>query len=303
MSCARRLVLIASMLVTASYIAVTAPAFAFDGADSASAVPRCQGHPATIVANRGGGYLFGTDGPDVIVGSPRADYISAGDGNDIVCGRGGGDGIEGERGNDLLYGGADGACRPCHGRGTFGDSLEGGPGRDELYGGPGLGHGRLRSGDDRAVYQDAKHGVTVSLAAGRASGEGVDHLHGIEGIFGSYHDDVMIGDKHRNDFSGITGSDIVKARGGNDFIFGGLGNDILDAGAGIDLVFAEEDSDVVRGGPGADLVYGDGFAESGSPSADDVLYGGKGDDFMRADTEDSDNAGNDQLVGGPVMIS
>ena len=93
-------------------------------ADAPTAVPRCQGRPATIVALPGI-ETVGTSGDDVIVGTHGPDVISGGGGNDVICGFGGADVIDGGRGRDQILGG--------NGR----DVLRGGKGRDVIRGGKG----------------------------------------------------------------------------------------------------------------------------------------------------------------------
>ena len=107
--------------------------------------------------------------------------------------------LYGQGGNDTLIGGS-GA-----------DILSGGAGDDLLDGG---------GGRDMAVYRLASAGVTVSLAISgpQDTGEGIDTLISIEDLFGSTHDDLLIGN------------------GGNNYLFGDRGNDILIGGAGFDIL-------------------------------------------------------------------
>jgi len=114
--------------------------------------PSCNGVPATIVANAGGGRLFGTQGDDVIVGSDQRDIIFGRGGNDIICSGDGSDRVYGGRGQDEIFGGA-GADWLFGQRGDdvlngedgndwlFGaqddDILNGGQGQDRLFGGDG----------------------------------------------------------------------------------------------------------------------------------------------------------------------
>ena len=72
----------------------------------------------------------------------------------------------------------------------------------------------------------------------------------------------------------VSGS-LVKARGGNDWVYGNAGNDTLIGGAG---------NDVLYGQAGHDELYGE--------NGDDRLYGGEGDDKLAG------GRGNDYLAGG-----
>ena len=140
-----------------------------------------------------GSTLFGSLGDDV---------LSGGTGNDLIDGQDGNDRITGGDGKDILFGGA--------GK----DYLTGGFGDDILDGGPGF---------DRAVYTDATGGVTINLAAGTASGAGVDTdtLVNIEAAIGSNFADTFnaagfSGDAHvpgspvgYNEFEGKGGDDTI----------------------------------------------------------------------------------------------
>jgi len=116
------------------------------------AIPRCDGHKATIVGTNRSDKLKGTKKADVIVGlggndridgGGGNDIICAGDGNDVVTGGAGNDRIEGGNGNDTLSGGAgndvlDGQAGNDKLSGGAGkDTLSGGAGNDKLSGGSG----------------------------------------------------------------------------------------------------------------------------------------------------------------------
>lgn len=109
------------------------------GAETAAAVVRCAGVPATIV---------GTARRDVIRGTPGRDVVAAMGGDDLVQGLGGDDMICLGPGSDRAVGGP-GDDAVLGGRG--GDRVEGGAGRDLLDGG--AGHDRLLGGPggDRLV--------------------------------------------------------------------------------------------------------------------------------------------------------
>jgi hypothetical protein len=77
----------------------------------------CAGRAATRLPTADG-RIFGSPGPDVIVGDERVNRIRGRGGHDVICGLGGADRIRGGHGRDRLRGGR-GADR-CHG----------GPGKD-----------------------------------------------------------------------------------------------------------------------------------------------------------------------------
>lgn len=109
-------------------------------------------------------------------------------------------------------------------------------------------------------------------------------------------------------YVGGSGNDAPAALGAtNDAMFGGLGDDTLSAGDGSNLLQGNQGSDVLNGGAGKDSIYGGadndtinvgasangGFANfaqgnkgddtiSGSPTDDDTILGGQGDDLIGA---------------------
>jgi RTX calcium-binding nonapeptide repeat (4 copies) len=140
-----------------------------------------------------GGALLGTSSNDILTGTAAIDSIDGLEGNDQISG---GDGA------DMLFGGAGN------------DRLAGNAGNDRLDGGQGF---------DRAVYTDATGGVTINLAAGTASGAGVDSdtLTNIEGVVGSSFADTY-------NAAGFTGDSATPGTpiGFNEFE-GGAGDDTV----------------------------------------------------------------------------
>ena len=116
------------------------------------------------------------------------------------------------------------------------DELLGGGGDDELLGG--LGNDILDGGDgfDIAWYAGVVAGVTVSLAitGPQNTGHGIDTLISIEGVTGSYYDDVLTGNDQANRLFGEPGNDRITGGGGDDIIEGGPGIDVLTGGSGAD---------------------------------------------------------------------
>ena len=110
----------------------------------------CMGRRATIVGTRKGDRIRGTRGADVIVGGGGGDRITGLGGKDRICGAAGSDYVVPGGGNDRVDGGAGS------------DTLAVSAGRDRLSGGGGL---------DWLDYRSSRKGATVSLAAGRATGE------------------------------------------------------------------------------------------------------------------------------------
>ena len=207
-----------------------------------AAPPLCDGKPATIVGTEGDDVLRGTNGDDVIVGRGGDDRLMGGGGNDTLCG---------QRGNDALVGGSGD------------DVLVGGPGSDWVS------YGRA------PFHQDRPNGVVVRLAAGTATGWGIDQLTSIENIIGSRWRDHLVGNRFSNVIKGGDGWDKIKGRRGNDHLLGGpdtdalwgdAGNDLLDGHEGGESLYGGWGNDILRGGPGHDFLIPGG--------GDDIVDGG-----------------------------
>jgi Ca2+-binding RTX toxin-like protein len=189
------------------------------------------------------GYQKGTNGDDTIWGSPEADKIEGLKGHDKIKGNGGDDSIAGDEGNDWLDGG-EGS-----------DYLVGGPGADELLGGVGF---------DYASYTNSPVGVAVSLFHNMAffgDAEG-DTFSGIEGIWGSFHSDILVGDDNDNALVGHGGDDYLWGAGGNDSIHGGDDHDALFGMDGLDHLNGASGNDWIYGGMGGDTLTGGGGADT-----------------------------------------
>jgi subtilisin family serine protease/Ca2+-binding RTX toxin-like protein len=135
--------------------------------------------------------LIGTPMPVTCLGSP-ATIVGTG-ASETIVGTAGDDVIVGQNGDDVLIGGG---------------------GNDKLCG---------EDGTDMADYSSSAANVTVSLAAGTATGEGNDLLNTIERLRGSPMSDVLTGDG---------GDNVLLGENGNDTLRGGLGDDTLSGGGG-----------------------------------------------------------------------
>ena len=138
------------------------------------------------------------------------------------------------------------------------DTLRGGGGDDELLGG--IGNDTLDGGDgyDLAMYAGVIAGVTVSLAVSgpQNTGHGMDTLTNIEGIVGTYYDDVLTGNDAANRLDGDPGNDRIYGGGGDDLIDGGPGIDILTGGAGADtFTMTDFNGDTVTDFSAGDRLY------------------------------------------------
>ncbi|MDQ2984254.1 MAG: calcium-binding protein [Actinomycetota bacterium] len=254
-----------------------------------TAAATCFGKPVTI---QGGAK------DDTIEGTSGSDVISAGDGNDRVYGNGGDDVICGDAGNDFIQ--------------TFtgNDRLDGGEGDDQLVGGQGndeLNGGANTPIGDTAVFYNAPAAVTVFLGDGSATGAGSDRLVGIEGLYGSQHDDTLVGTPADEFFIPSDGNDQVRGGGGLDAalfyspvqvnlaahratgegtdtlsqinaVVGSDAADTITGDSGMNFLFGAAGTDTINGGAGRDLLAGD--FEGSPPFGNDVLSGGPGDDVL-----------------------
>ena len=195
-----------------------------------------------------------------IVGSQHADTIYGGADDNSLTGEGGDDLINGRGGHDFVwYGRASGAVQVNLATGV----ATGGEGNDTLVSIEGLGGSNFAdllignaddnyfvadqfgdaytpnftkggadtiqggAGFDTVDYWNSLARVTVDLATGRANdGAGnIDRLSGIEGIFGSNHNDRLYGDAKANSIAGSAGADLLIGRAGRDTLEGGDGAD------------------------------------------------------------------------------
>jgi Ca2+-binding RTX toxin-like protein len=209
--------------------------------------------------------------------------------NNHLDGTGAGDTIWGLGGDDILHG--------------FGgnDLLIGGSGADDIDGG---------AGSDTSSYQDSTAGVTVSLISNTGSGgyaEG-DTLNNIENLYGSAHNDFLIGNDGANILSGLGGNDTLKGGGGADTLYGDSGNDMLKGGGGADQLNGGSGIDTANyfdSGAGVFVWLGGDHASGGDAEGDELnsienvtgsayadnLWGSDGNNVLNG------NDGNDSLKG------
>jgi len=229
------------------------------GADTLVSIERVIG---SAFADRltGGGSdetFVGGEGADVIDGGAGRDRISFANARqgvqvDLAAGTANGDGadtylniedVEGSAHADTLLGDA-------------GDNLlRGGAGDDVLDG---------RGGFDTVSFSGAAAAVQIDLVLGRATGEGVDTLAGIEGVMGSRF------------------ADTVRVARSSDRVDGGDGLDTVDysrlsTGLTLDLVHAQAEGRIVA----VESIIGTGLADTIVGDAqDNRIRGGLGNDIL-----------------------
>lgn len=243
--------------------------------------------------------ITGSQSDDTLLGTPQRDVIDGLGGNDTIDGRGGHDLICGGNGNDRLLGGAGG------------DVLVGEGGNDVLDGGD-----QPQYYYDFAAYDEAPNAVTVDLAAGNATGIGLDRLVNLEAISGSRFADTLTGSPADDFIRGQSGRDRLKGLSGDDFLGGGEGDDLEIGGGGedtadygdllsvtVNLAMHVATSTIGRdrlqgiedvdGSEYPDRIVGDASANYlRGFGRDDVIIGGGGPDVLEG------NQGNDRLDGG-----
>ncbi len=181
------------------------------------------------------------DSIENVIGSEYGDHIDGTNGGNRLEGGDGSDDIDGGGGNDLVFGG-DGN-----------DVLTGGLGNDVIDGGDGF---------NFVSYRGSSSAVVVDLEneGPQNTGQGIDTILNVTGVYGSTLDDVLQGNGDNNFLYGEEGNDWLFGGGGIDNLLGGEGNDVLVGGQG---------TDAYHGGEGADaFVYGAFFGDAGQ----DVIW-------------------------------
>lgn len=242
-----------------------------DNSEADPSLPTCPG--------------FASDTRNQVVGGSGSNNLTGTHGRDIICGLGGSDTIRGLGGNDLLLGGS--------GR----DWLSGGRDNDRMRGGPER---------DEASFEDAPHGVKVSLATGTSIGSGRDRLSGVENVTGSNEGDRLTGNSQGNLLRGLGGRDHLQGKNGSDTLLGGSARDVVDFSSagnrmrinlakgtargqgrdrlgGIEDVVASRFGDSLAGSSAKNKLTGkSGHDRIAGGRGGDVLDGGSKADFLRS---------------------
>lgn len=268
------------------------------------------------------------------------EYLSGGKGNDLLAGGAGNDILDGEAGNDEIYGGAD-ADQIYGGDGN--DFNQGGSGDDIIEAGAGVDtvdysnseNGAVVNIDETNSYQHQQQPGIFDLEVNFAIDPGIakdgfgtkDTLINLENIFGSAHDDILIGNIGDNHIKGGSGNDLLVNSAGNDKLEGNDGIDIVsyrrdpngvyvslkngnandgfgskDGISGVENVVGSAFNDEIHGDDGINIITGGGgndivrawggndsiYGEAGN----DEVYGDQGEDFLKGDI------GDDSLYGG-----
>jgi Ca2+-binding RTX toxin-like protein len=182
--------------------------------------------------------LSGTDHTREIDGGFQGDILRGGNNGTVLEGKEGNDNIYGGAGNDIIFGG-DGD-----------DAIHGGAGDDHIYGGNGKDIIDGGDGSDTLVFSGdgfRREGVRVDLNIGfgkKVDAEGDKYLN-VENVYGTIHDDVLVGSFSNNKLYGLDGNDTFIVLGGDDLLVGGEGKDlyILHQASGVKVIdnYAEDE--------------------------------------------------------------
>jgi len=284
-----------------------------------------EGDDRLVGNSAGPDMLYGGGGNDFIRGGAGADVLDGGVGNDKVWGEGDGDTLSGGLGDDIVLGDA--------GDDTIleGDEISG---QDVLSGGAGIDKVSyvdrktavkvvLRPAataapsykfTDKAEFQKNGTNVTAPLSEGQAISGAIlpppegSTTNASEGDVLTADLESIIGGDGNDELYGNLATNFLYGNGGNDKIWGdtvdGI-NPVVDPktnrfpGA-VDYIFGGDGNDEIRAGSGDDVVEGN--------DGDDTVYGDDGDDlidggagFNRFDCGDGD--GDISLLGTELVPS
>ncbi|HVF53642.1 MAG TPA: calcium-binding protein [Actinomycetota bacterium] len=219
-----------------------------EGNDVLAEVESLLGSPFddTLIGDGGSNFLYGAEGNDSLDGGGGSDAAlywfatqavtvdlsagtATGDGSDTLTGienlfgsEGFGDTLIGNESHNYLDGDAGN------------DQLSGGGGDDWIVGGPGDDHVDGGEGDYDLADFIGPAAVDANLERGTATGEGNDVLVSLEALYGTEHNDVLVGDGGINYLFGWFGDDQLSGGANNDFLDGENGADLADGGEGFD---------------------------------------------------------------------
>ena len=257
-----------------------------------------------LIGNGGTDILNGRGGDDTLTLS--AGFANGGEGDDTITVNGSSGhsaNVSGGAGDDTIFGGAVNAI------------IEGGAGADTMDGG---------AGTNTVSYDGSDAGVYVNLTTNKVKGGDAtgDTIANFRHATGSDFNDQLRGNSEDNRLTGGDGNDVLSGAGGGDNLIGGAGSDTVDyhysnQGVTVDLsaqakssngraVLGEDagghaSGDVISGienvkGSSHDdvLIGSDDVSWNGKllTSAENHLYGGKGDDYLEG------KGGADTLSGG-----
>lgn len=241
-----------------------------------------QGYVDNVIGGQGGDQIIGHDGSgignylqgDDIYDAGGNDWLDGKAGNDTLLGTGGSDTLLGGDGNDALYGDWD---REAQDQGNFAagsDLVFGGSGDDSVYGDEGANTLDGGIGYDLLSYAgffndgNTQYHVSVNVTTGTTTVFGTD----VYGDTQTYATDSFSNFEH---FVLTDGNDVITAQIPSSILFPPTlliealaGNDSIRGGSEVDQIYGGVGDDTIRAGGAAD-----GFGQI------DYLVGNQGNDF------------------------
>ncbi len=206
-----------------------------------------RGNPTQDNSGRYQVAVYETDTSLTLTGTMRSDYLvldrlKGSPGDDELDGRGGNDWLEGGAGADTLTGGTGGDIASYQ----YSDegvevrlddgTARGGHAEGDVFAGSKT--IRITQADESAPKLDVPEfeEFIVSLVFGGEEEEEAEEIEilDIESLFGSAHDDTLVGSRGGNGLWSYYGDDVLDGGEGNDYLAGGGGADVLIGGDGID---------------------------------------------------------------------
>ena len=264
-----------------------------------------RGNPTQDNSGRYQVAVYETGTSLTLTGTRRSDYLvldrlTGSPGDDELDGKGGSDWLEGGAGADTLTGGTGGDIASYQ----YSDegvevrlddgTARGGHAEGDVFAGSKT--IRITQADESAPKLDVPEfeDFIISLVFGEEDEQEAEEIEilDIEGLFGSAHDDILVGNRGGNGLWSYYGDDVLEGGEGNDSLAGGGGADVLIGGAGIDaaIYFSSDEgvevdleNGVGRGGfaegdtfPGRQMIeYTDPSGETREIEVSDIenLYG------------------------------
>ena len=224
---------------------------------------------------------IGNLGDNILISDVGNDSLRGGSGDDDLQGSDGDNRLQGGLGSDTLFGGSDN------------DALFGGAGDDLLVATLGSDTYDGGLGQDLLDFRSIVGGVKANLTTGVVSfeGGGAVGVTGLEDLFGTGTDDVLVGSTSDNVIQAFGGNDTLTGGGGNDMLSGNSGNDQVFGGNGNDSLTGGDGSDLLSGGAGADFfVYVSPSESDGSVTFDTITDFTQGSDVIDLSVIDADLA-------------
>ena len=261
-----------------------------------------RGNPTQDNSGRYQVGVYEADTSLVLTGTRRSEFsftarLRGSPGDDELDGRGGRDWLEGGAGADTLTGGTGGdfASYQYSDEGVEvrldDGTARGGHAEGDVFAGSKT--IRITQDDESAAKIDVPdfEEFVISLVFGEEDEEEAEEVEifDIESLFGSAHDDILVGNRGANALWGYFGDDRLDGGGGNDSLAGGGGADVLIGGAGIDAVTYFSSDEGVE----VDLQNGvgrGGFAEGDTfPGRQTIEYTGPAGAAREVEVPDIEN--------------